>query len=242
VTPVHIGSAHPGRPRRFFFEYAQAAIIGMIFALFVRTYLFQMFKIPSASMEDTLLIGDHVLVNKFAMAPLALDIEREFLPFQDVHRGDVVIFRYPHDMQQDYVKRIIGLPGDTVRIVDQVVYIRPAGEKGFTALPEPYMVHKFPGEVPDNLMNFGPIEIPDGQYFAMGDNRDDSLDSREWGFVPRRNIVGRVLLVYWSFKGVSPDGTLALASGEESGLKRFGHALTAIFRYTRWERSGLIVR
>ncbi|HYV85088.1 MAG TPA: signal peptidase I [Patescibacteria group bacterium] len=236
-------SDRPARPPgRVLFEYAQAAIIALIFALFVRTYLFQMFKIPSASMEDTLLIGDHVLVNKFALAPLAYPFERQFLPLAAVRRGDIVIFRYPHDPQQDYVKRIIGLPGDTLKILDQIVYIQPAGTEGFSAMTEPYSVHKHPGEVPDNLMNFGPIRVPDGQYFAMGDNRDDSLDSREWGFVPRPNIVGRALLVYWSFDGVGPDGALALAPGDEHGLRRFAHSMTALFRFTRWERSGLLVR
>ncbi|HZM70991.1 MAG TPA: signal peptidase I [Candidatus Cryosericum sp.] len=233
----------PARPRRFLFDYGQAALIAMIFALFVRTFLFQMFKIPSASMEDTLLIGDHVLVNKFAVAPLTLALEREILPFAPVRRGDIVIFRYPHDPQQDYVKRVVGLPGDTIQIVQGVVYIQPSGQQGYTALDEPYAVHKHPGEVPDNIDSFGPVAVPEGQYFAMGDNRDDSLDSREWGFVPRQNIVGRALLIYWSFDGVGPDGALALArGGSESGLGRLLHGLTAIFRYTRWERSGMIVR
>lgn len=234
-------SAEP-LPRRFVFEYVQAAVIALIFALFVRTYLFQMFKIPSASMEDSLLVGDHVLVNKFALAPLAYPFERQILPLAPVRRGDIVIFRYPHDPQQDYVKRVIGLPGDTIKIVNQVVYIQPAGQKGFSALDEPYTVHKHPTEVPDNLNNFGPVDVPAEQYFAMGDNRDDSLDSREWGFVPRQNIVGRALLVYWSFDGVSPDGTLALARENETGMRRFVDSITAVFRFTRWERSGLIVR
>src|SRR5262245_60298049 len=101
--------AETARPRRFFFEYTQAAVIALIFALFVRAFLFQMFKVPSASMENTLLIGDHVLVNKFVLAPFASPLEREFLPFADVRRGDVVIFRFPDDPQQDYVKRVIGL-------------------------------------------------------------------------------------------------------------------------------------
>ena len=232
----------PRPPRRFLFEYAQAAAIALIFALFVRTFLFQMFKIPSASMEDTLLIGDHVLVNKFAFAPLTFPFEREFLPFSPVRRGDIVIFRYPHDPQQDYVKRVIGLPGDTLQIIDQVVYIQPAGQRGFSALDEPYTVHKHPGEVPDSLNNFGPVQVPDGEYFAMGDNRDDSLDSREWGFVPRQNIVGRALLVYWSFDGVGPDGALSLADEGETGFRRLIHSTTAVFRLTRWQRSGLIVR
>jgi signal peptidase I len=234
--------AEPARPRRFLFEYTQAAAIALIFALFVRTFLFQMFKIPSASMEDTLLVGDHVLVNKFVLTPEALPFERQFLPLSEVRRGDIIIFRYPHDPQQDYVKRVIGLPGDTLKIINQVVYVRPAGEKGFTALEEPYTVHKHPGEVPDSLNNFGPVDVPQGQYFAMGDNRDDSLDSREWGFVPRQNIVGRAVLIYWSFDGVGPDGTLALANQGDTGFARLLHSTTAIFRYTRWERSGRIVR
>jgi len=230
------------RRRRILFEYAQAAVIALIFALFVRTYLFQMFKIPSASMEDTLLVGDHVLVNKFALAPLRLPFETAFLPIADVRRGDIVIFRYPHDPQQDYVKRVIGLPGESLQIVNNVVYVKPRGQRGFSALAEDYTVHKHPGEVPDDLVDLGPVQVPDGCYFAMGDNRDDSLDSREWGFVPRENIVGRALLIYWSFDGVGPDGALALAPENGSGLERLGHALTAVFRFTRWERSGKVVR
>ncbi|HKQ96876.1 MAG TPA: signal peptidase I [Candidatus Polarisedimenticolia bacterium] len=240
--PVPVPAA-PRRPeRRYLFEYTQAAVIALIFALFVRTYLFQMFKIPSASMEDTLLIGDHLLVNKFALAPLRRPWETGFLPLADVRRGDIVIFRYPHDPQQDYVKRIIGLPGEGLKIVNNVVYIQEKGAAGFAPIAEPYTVHKHPGEVPPELVDFGPVTVPDGQYFAMGDNRDDSLDSREWGFVPRENIVGRALVIYWSFDGVGPDGALALAPESDQGLARIGHALTSVFRFTRWERSGKVVR
>jgi signal peptidase I len=241
------GGAPPARPRgrsqrRILFDYTQAAVIALIFALFVRTYLFQMFKIPSASMEDTLLVGDHVLVNKFVLAPLRLPFETAFLPIADVRRGDIVIFRYPHDPEQDYVKRVVGLPGESLQIVNNVVYVKQRGERGFTALSEDYTVHKHPGEVPESIVNLGPLDIPDGAYFTMGDNRDDSLDSREWGFVPRGNIVGRALLVYWSFDGVGPDGALALAPEGGSGLQRLGYAMTALFRFTRWERSGKVVR
>jgi signal peptidase I len=245
LAPDHAGpaGARPARPpRRILFEYAQAAVIALIFALFVRTWLFQMFKIPSASMEDTLLIGDHVLVNKFALAPLRHPFETAFLPLAEIKRGDIVIFRFPHDPEQDYVKRVIGLPGDSLQIVNNVVYVQERGAQGFTALTEDYTIHKHPGEVPESLLNLGPIEVPEGSYFAMGDNRDDSLDSREWGFVPRANIVGRALLIYWSFDGVGPDGALALAPENGSGLARLAHAFTAIFRFTRWERSGKVVR
>ena len=243
--PYPATAPEPARPRperRYLFEYTQAAVIALIFALFVRTYLFQMFKIPSASMEDTLLIGDHLLVNKFALAPLRRPWEAAFLPIAEVRRGDIVIFRFPHDPQQDYVKRIIGLPGEELKIVNNVVYVRARDATGFAPIAEPYTVHKHPGEVPPELIDFGPVRVPDGEYFAMGDNRDDSLDSREWGFVPRANIVGRALLIYWSFDGVGPDGALALAPGSERGAARIGHALTAVFRFTRWERSGKVVR
>ena len=230
------------KPRRFLFEYAQAAVIAFIFALFVRTFIVQAFQIPSASMEDTLLIGDHILVNKFATAPLTLPFERAMLPFAEVRRGDVAIFRYPHDPQQDYVKRVIGLPGDTIQIVNQVVYVKKKGDEGYTPLIEPFAVHKDPKGVPDALNNFGPVDVPAGQYFVMGDNRDDSLDSREWGFVPRENIVGRALLVYWSFDGTLADGARAATRGPNTGVRRFFSGAFSVFRATRWDRAGLIIR
>ena len=229
-------------PRRWLFDYTQAAVVALIFALFVRTYLFQVFKIPSASMEDTLLVGDHLVVNKFSLAPLALTAERSILPLAEPKRGDIVIFRYPHDPRQDYIKRVIGLPGDSLKIVDQVVWVQPRDAAGYAALSEPYTVHKYPGGVPDSLNNYGPVQVPEGQYFMMGDNRDDSLDSREWGFVPRRFIVGRPLVIYWSFDGVGPDGEIRLAPGDDTGVRRVLDSLTAIFRLTRWERSGRMVR
>ena len=229
-------------PGRVAFEYTQAACIALMLALFVRTYLFQMFKIPSASMEDTLLVGDHVVVNKFALAPLRFGFESEFLPLAEVRRGDIIIFRPPHDPQQDYVKRVIGLPGDTLKIINQVVYIIPAGQEGASPLSEPYCVHKMAGQVEDKLKNFGPVTVPQGSYFAMGDNRDDSLDSREWGFVPRENIFGRALFIYWSFDGAAPEDAIALPRPAVNGAKRLLDALTAVFRLTRWERSFRIIR
>jgi signal peptidase I len=233
----------PRTTRRFLFDYAQAAVVALIFALFVRTFLFQVFKIPSASMEDTLLIGDHLVVNKFSLAPLASPLERAILPMRDVHRLDIVIFRYPHDPRQDYVKRVIGLPGDRLQIKENIVYVQARGENGFTALDEPYVMHKYPNDLPDLLKNAGPIDIPDDHYFMMGDNRDDSLDSREWGLVPRPNILGRPIVIYWSFAGVNPDGALTLDTGSGAARpNRLVDALTAIFRLTRWDRSGRMVR
>ena len=225
------------KPRRFAFEYTQAALVAVIFALFVRTFLVQPFTIPSPSMEDTLLVGDYILVNKFALSSLSSPIERALLPIAPVRRGDVIVFRYPHDERQDYVKRAIGLPGETVKIVDRVVYIQKPGQEGYVPLIEPYGNHKDPGSVPPQLDNFGPLAVPEDQYFVMGDNRDNSLDSREWGFVPRDHIIGRGLLVYWSFEGVEPDGARAASRQPESGVRRILSSAGAILTGTRWDRT-----
>ena len=230
------------KPRRFTFEYTQAALVAIIFALFVRTFLVQPFTIPSPSMEDTLLVGDYILVNKFALTSLSSPIERAFLPIAPVRRGDVIVFRYPHDERQDYVKRAIGLPGETVKIVDRVVYIQKPGQEGYVPLIEPYSNHKEPGSVPPQLDNFGPLPVPADQYFVMGDNRDNSLDSREWGFVPRDHIIGRGLLVYWSFEGAEPDGARAASRRPESGVRRILSSAGAIFTGTRWDRTFQSIR
>jgi len=235
---VAIEAAH----RRYLFEYTQAAVIAMIFALFARTFLVQAFQIPSPSMEDTLLVGDHILVNKFVFSPLASSLEHQVLPLAPIRRGDIVVFRYPHDPRQDYVKRVIGLPGESIKIVNQVVYVQQERAEGYTALLEPYTVHKDPGGVPPELNNYGPTTVPEGQFFVMGDNRDNSLDSREWGFVPRANIVGRALLVYWSFDAVRPGGALAAGRDGAGGVRHLLTGAGAFFSGTRWDRSGLIVR
>src|SRR2546425_2650346 len=230
------------KPRRFFFEYTQAGLVAIIFALFVRTFLVQPFTIPSPSMEDTLLVGDYILVNKFALASLASPLERAFMPLAEVRRGDVIVFRYPHDETQDYVKRAIALPGETVKIVDRVVYIQKQGQEGYVPIIEPYSNHKDPGSVPPELDHFGPLTIPEGQYFVMGDNRDNSLDSREWGLVPRDHIIGRGLLVYWSFEGAEPDGARAASRRPESGLRRILSSAGAIFTRTRSDRTFQSIR
>jgi signal peptidase I len=236
------GRSHHNSSVRHLFDYAQAAIVAIIFALFVRTFLAQPFTIPSPSMEDSLVVGDYILVNKFALAPLSLPIERLFLPLAQVRRGDVVVFRYPHDPGQDYVKRVIGLPGETIKIVNRVVHVREPGEEGYLALLEPYSNHRDPGGVPPGLDNFGPFAIPEGQYFVMGDNRDNSLDSREWGTVPRANIIGRGLVVYWSFEGADPNGARAAARVPRTRVNRLLTSAGAFFTGTRWDRTGHIIR
>jgi signal peptidase I len=185
-------------------EYFESIVIAVILALFIRTFVVQAFKIPTGSMEPNLLIGDHLLVNKFVFAPTVLGVERALLPIRDVRRGDVVVFKYPEDPERDFIKRVIGLPGETIELKNHRIHIngRP--------LEEPY-AHYLPrgaGGVSETTShdvreNYGPAVVPAGAVFAMGDNRDNSQDSRYWGFLPVQNIKGRALMIYWSFDGES---------------------------------------
>jgi signal peptidase I len=188
-------------------EYFESIVIAVVLALFIRTFVVQAFKIPTGSMEPNLLVGDHLLVNKFVFAPTISGLERALLPTRDVRRGDIVVFKYPEDPERDFIKRVIGLPGETVELKNHRVHIngRP--------LDEPY-AHYLPRgtgglseTTPDDLReNYGPVVVPPGALFAMGDNRDNSQDSRYWGFLPMQNIKGRALMIYWSFDG--DDGSL----------------------------------
>jgi signal peptidase I len=183
-------------------EYVESIIIAVILALFIRTWVVQAFKIPSGSMENNLLIGDHLLVDKFVFSPTASGLEHALLPVRNVKRGDVVVFKYPVEPERDFIKRVIGLPGETLELKRKVVYIN--GQP----LTEPY-VHFLrpltgpgsenvePGDVRDD---YGPVTVPMGQYFVMGDNRDNSADSRFWGFLPGDYVKGKALMVYWSYE------------------------------------------
>jgi len=183
-------------------EYFESLVIAGILALFVRTFDFQAFKIPSGSMEPNLLIGDHLLVNKMVFGPTGSSLERVVMPVRSVVRGDVLVFKYPEEPSRDFIKRVVGLPGETLELKGTQVYIN--GQP----LSEPYALYQ---RLPDMLLPgdvrraYGPVTIPEGHYFMMGDNRDDSQDSRYWGFLPAGHIKGRALFIYWSFGG--PDGT-----------------------------------
>ena len=184
-------------------EYFESICIAVVLALFVRTFVVQAFKIPTGSMENNLLIGDHLLVNKFLFAPTWLPIESSLLPMTPIRRGDIVVFKFPQDPERDFVKRVIGLPGDTVEMRRKKVYING------TAIDEPYVHFLFPpaeggGQSVDVSglgvqVNYGPVQVPADQYFMMGDNRDNSEDSRFWGFMPRSYVKGKALFVYFSF-------------------------------------------
>jgi signal peptidase I len=215
-------------------EYFESIVIAVILALFVRTWAVQAFKIPTGSMENNLLIGDHLLVNKFVFGP-GSSIERTLLPMRDIRRGDIVVFKYPDEPERDFIKRVIGLPGETLELRNKKVYIdgKPMDEPYVHFLDPPshsaQEVTSF-----DVRERYGPVQVPDGQYFVMGDNRDNSQDSRYWGFLPRGYIKGKALMIYWSYdSGAAPQ---AEEPGLGASLKRFFSVVAHFFTRTRWER------
>ena len=251
VTPV----AKPEGPHEetTLSEYLESLLVTVILALFGTTFIVQAFKIPSASMEGTLQIGDHLLVNKFIFGGTGAWYEK-FLPYRPLERGDIIVFKFPYQEHQHFVKRVIGLPGDRVKVVDQAVYVNGK------LLNEPYVVHDPAAHYDPLNYNFPPpprqmiasglqpewaqemrkfirgdeIVVPPGKYFAMGDNRDQSWDSRFWGFVDHTAIMGRPFLIYWSVEAKSSD---------YSGESTFWSRLVGVFdtlahlpTRTRWSR------
>lgn len=185
-----------GRSKSVFREYFEAICIAVLLALFIRTFVVQAFKIPSGSMLPTLLIGDHLLVNKFMYGVKMPFTGKLLIPFNEPERGDVVVFRFPKDRSVDYIKRVIGTPGDTVEIREKKVYIN--GEP----IEDPYAHISTPSVLNANASprdNFGPVLVPDDRIFVMGDNRDNSYDSRFWGFVDQKDILGKAFILYWSW-------------------------------------------
>ena len=223
-------------------EYLEALLIAVVFATFARTYIVQAFKIPSGSMEQNLLIGDHILVNKFIYGPTSSTFLRTLLPERAVHRGDIVVFKFPQDPSRDFIKRCIGLPGDVIKIVDKVVFVngRRVHDEGYTYHSEsvvyPRTLFFNPNRTRDN---FGPFTVPSGSYFCLGDNRDNSNDSRFWGTVPEGYVKGRAFLVYWSYDG---DSEPFEGRGAVSRLREIARATAGFFTQTRWERTFRIVR
>jgi len=215
-------------------EYFESIVIAVVLALFVRTWVVQAFKIPTGSMENNLLIGDHLLVNKFVFGPTPLAIGRHTLPVRPIRRGDIVVFKYPDEPDRDFIKRVIGLPGETIELKNKKIYVNGQG------LDEPYVHFLTPPsndyqEVTsfDLRERFGPVTVPADHYFVMGDNRDNSQDSRYWGFLPRSYVKGRALLIYWSYESGREDYT---DEGLGASLKRLGSVVTHFFTKTRWER------
>ena len=177
-------------------EYAESILIAALLALVIRTFVVQAFKIPSGSMEDTLAIGDHILVNKFIYGSKIPFTDKRVLKLRDPRRGDVIVFEYPEDPSKDFIKRVVGTPGDEIEEINKQVYVNGK------LYVNPHEVHKEPEIIPREQNprdSFGPVKVPANSLFVMGDNRDRSYDSRFWGFVTYDKIKGRAFIKYWSW-------------------------------------------
>jgi signal peptidase I len=227
----------------------QSLLGTVVIAVFVITFVVQAFQIPSPSMENTLLVGDYLLVNKLCYGGGSAG--DYLMPYRHVQRGDIVVFHYPVNPAQHFVKRVIGVPGDRVRLIDKRVFVNGVPLKEpyarFSRSANDLFRDNFPrldvaaGETPEwwvqlgKLVEDGQLIVPQGHYFVMGDNRDDSYDSRYWGFVPQANIIGRPLLIYWSVK--ETDSEVAAPVTVAGRLAHFAYAVTHFFRITRWNRT-----
>jgi signal peptidase I len=248
------GTRLTGRLGQGFAGSVQSLSVTVVIAIFVITFVVQAFQIPSESMQNTLLIGDYLLVDKVhfsSRGPWSW-----LLPYREVKRGEVVVFRYPVHPSQHFVKRVIAVPGDRVRLVNKQAWVngRPVDESYavFHSSASDSYRDNFPrGELPAQVhtrwweglqrnVRAGELYVPPGHYFVLGDNRDESLDSRYWGFVPEENIVGRPLLIYFSVG--APDLAFSEAEAATDRLVRFGQAVNHVFREIRWRRTLMLVK
>ena len=179
-----------------FREYVEAIILAIVIALFIRTFVIQAYKIPSGSMKPTLQIGDHILVSKFNYGIKLPFLRTTLIPVGAPQRGDIVVFIYPKDPSKDFIKRLIGVPGDTIEIRNKKILLNglPYNDKNGVYVDNLVI----PGAVQPRD-NFGPVTVPEGSLFVMGDNRDESYDSRFWGFVSKKDVLGKALIIYWSW-------------------------------------------
>lgn len=217
-------------------------MIAAIFLRFANAFVVQTFYIPSSSMEDTLLVGDHLFVNRFIYGATQGPLEDRLLPTRPVERGDIVVFRSKEDPAIDVVKRCVGLPGDEVEIVDKALYLN--GERvedsAYTKRTDPLVYRDLQAYSPDKRKrdNFGPLVVPEGHYFLMGDNRDNSYDSRFWGPLPEHLVKGRVGVIYWSYGGrMAPE-----SADEIERVKQAWGTLQGLFTQSRWGRTFHLVR
>lgn len=240
----------PEPPRNSIAEWT----ITFLILLFGTSTIAQPFVIPTSSMHNTLMTGDHLIVDKLAYAPPGA-VSQYLLPYSDVKRGDVIVFRHPIRLKEDWVKRVIGVPGDHIKLVDAKVYLNgkvlnepyvihsiggtigyrdnfPVGTPEY--LPDPEMVQRLFQMMREHVVN-GELVVPPGAYFAMGDNRDNSLDSRYWGLVPRANIIGKPVIVFWSYDAPTEDL-------RDYSIHHMADLAQHFFTKTRWERTMLLIR
>lgn len=179
-------------------EYAKAIVTALLLALFIRAYFIQAFKIPSGSMIPTLVVGDHILVNKFIYGTKIPFSDKRILELKKPSRGDIIVFKYPEDQERDFIKRVIAVEGDVIEIKDKIVHVNGMPVQELYAQHTDNIIRPAGVEPRDNL---GPKVIPKDKFFMMGDNRDQSYDSRYWGFVDTKEIRGKALIIYWSWDG-----------------------------------------
>lgn len=251
--PQPVGESRGDEPDSGFLVSLQSLLATVVIAVFVITFIVQAFQIPSESMENTLLIGDYLLVNKLRYGGKFGGL---LVPYQQIRRGDIVVFHYPINPAQHFVKRVIGVPGDHVRLINRQVWVNglPLKERYVRYsstlhdiyrddFPQvDYVVQGEEGRWFEELkkdVQHSELVVPPGQYFVMGDNRDESLDSRYWGFVPRQNIIGSPLLIYWSINNSDNDYNSSGTAGDK--VMHFTYALTHLFKITRWERTFRLV-
>ncbi|HEX5708874.1 MAG TPA: signal peptidase I [Pyrinomonadaceae bacterium] len=268
-SAANVDSEGVAKPRRGVLrEYFESGVVTVIMALFFMTFVAQAAAVPSASMQNTIFVGDHFLINKFIFAP---GPHTSLLPQRDIKRGDIVVFKYPaesipkekiYQYKTLFIKRVIGLPGETVEVRGHQVFIdgepipefpiaahdpklgndhaelkalkhaRARGEEPYTVYYEPSSLSSArPARVGEVYAVGAPFRVPDGQYFVMGDNRDNSKDSRYWGPVPRELMVGRALFVIWSFDESLPKDEMPVVG-----------RVIDFFRNTRWSRTGTLIR
>jgi signal peptidase I len=245
VGPPTSAKERQGSSSLKFFQWLAGVLV---IAIFVMTFIVQAFEIPSESMEGTLLIGDYLLVNKTSFAHGG---HWNFtLPYDGLKRGDIIIFRYPVQPAQHFVKRVIALPGDRIRMVNKQVFVNGQPLRESYTLFKSRGIDPYRDDFPDTdyfsenverrwwiqmkgLIHNGELQVPPGQYFVLGDNRDESLDSRYWGFVPAENIVGRPLLIYWS---VNHDGSSAGPDPQDAKLVRLAGFIRRHWGTLRWQR------
>ena len=246
-------------PKSVLREYIEQGLITVVMALFLMTFIAQAVQVPTGSMQNNIHIGDHFFVNKFLFGR-PTPVLGKLLPTREIKRGDIIVFKFPSDPKVNYVKRVVGLPGDKVEIKGTRVFVndkelpeqrvtinlldtRYSSHPEVKTEPAPpgahYRVfyddrdHDLPEFNPDSQLRYGvnePAIVPPDSYFAMGDNRDNSLDSRYWGFVPRSNIIGHALYVYWSFNPSDPETPTT------------GNRLTDIFTRSNWRRTGTAIK